>query len=96
MRKGLTPQQQAHMEKVITQIAQKHGVTEADVRRDITELIVESMKAAQDDPVAMEQWKACPCEGDIPTPEEFIFWSSCRVVDKLEQSGLKIREINTK
>lgn len=86
MKKGLTPRQQAYMEKVIAQIAQKHGVTEAEVRRDITELIVESMKNAQGDPAVLELWKTCPCKGDIPTPEEFIFWTSRQVVNGLEIS----------
>lgn len=84
------------MEKTISQIAKKHGVTEVEVRRDITELIVESIKASENDPVARELWRACPCAGDIPTPEEFIFWTSCRVLDGMEQGGLKVREINTK
>lgn len=77
------------MEKIIAQVAQKHGVTEAEVRRDMTEVIVEARKAAQNDPVARELWRACPCAGDIPTPEEFIFWNSCRVADQLEQEELK-------
>lgn len=81
----LTPEQQKHMEQVITQIAQKHGVTEEEVRRDITELIVESMKTP--DPVAQDLWRHCPCAGDIPTPEEFIFWSSGLVADSLNQQG---------
>lgn len=81
----LTPEQQKHMEQVITQIAQKHGVTEEEVRRDITKLIVESMKTP--DPVAQDLWRHCPCAGDIPTPEEFIFWSSGLVADSLNQQG---------
>lgn len=93
---NLSGKEQKAMEKTISQIAKKHGVTEAEVRRDITELIVESMKNAQADPVARELWKCCPCAGDIPTPEEFIFWTSCRVLDGMEQDGLKIREVNTK
>ena len=75
------------MEKIITQIAAKHGVTEEEVRQDITELIVESMKAAQTDPVARKLWKSCPRAGDVPTPEEFIFWTSGRVLDELAAGG---------
>ena len=83
MKKGLTRKQQKHMEGVITQIAREHGVTEAEVRRDITELIVEGMKTP--DPAAQELWKQCPRTGDMPTPEEFIFWTSGLVMDGLEQ-----------
>lgn len=83
MNKGLTPEQQKHMEQVIKQIAKEHGVTEAEVRRDITEVIVESMKTP--DPVAQDLWRSCPRAGDIPTPEEFIFWTSGLVADSLNQ-----------
>lgn len=85
---SLTAKEQKAMEKIITQIAEKHGVTEIEVRRDMTDLIVESMKAAQDDPVARELWKSCPRAGDIPTPEEFIFWASGRVMDAIAADGV--------
>lgn len=88
MKHSLSHKEQAAMERVITQIAQRHGVTEAEVRRDITEAIVEGIKNSQDDPVAQALWKACPCKGNIPTPEEFIFWTSSRVLENLEGSSL--------
>lgn len=40
------------MEKVIAQLAQSRGVPEEEVRQDLTELIVESMKAIRDNPAA--------------------------------------------
>lgn len=88
MSQVLSAREQKAMKKVITQIAQRHGVTEAEVRRDITEVIVEGIKNSQDDPVAQALWKACPCKGNIPTPEEFIFWTSSRVLENLEGSSL--------
>lgn len=44
MSQVLSTREQKAMKKVITQIAQRHGVTEAEVRRDITEAIVEGIK----------------------------------------------------
>lgn len=87
MNHSLSHKEQAAMERVITQIAQKHGVTEAEVRRDITEAIMEGIKNSQNDPTTRALWGECPCAGDIPTPEEFIFWASCRVLDDIEKSS---------
>jgi len=87
MKHSLSKQEQAAMEKVITQLSQSRGVPEEEVRRDLTELIVESMKAIRDNPAARAFWQSCPCAGDIPTPEEFIFWTSCRVMGRLEDSS---------
>lgn len=88
MSQVLSAREQKAMKKIITQIAQKHGVTEVEVRRDITELIAEAIKNSQGDPVAQKLWKTCPCTGDIPTPEEFIFWTSSRVLNDLEKYSL--------
>lgn len=50
MSQVLSAREQKAMERVITQIAQKYGVTEAEVRRDITEAIMEGIKNSQNDP----------------------------------------------
>lgn len=84
MSQVLSAREQKAMERVITQIAQKYGVTEAEVRRDITEAIMEGIKNSQNDPATRALWGECPCAGNIPTPEEFIFWVSCRVLDDIE------------
>lgn len=88
MDKVLTSREKRAMERIITQIAKEHGVTETEVRRDMTELIAETVKAAQADPVARELWKSCPRAGKIPTPEEFIFWASGRVADRITADGV--------
>lgn len=84
MTQVLSAQEQKAMERIIAQIAQEHGSTESDVRREITGAIMSGMKASEHDPVARELWKRCPCVGEIPTPEEFIFWISRRVADYLK------------
>lgn len=82
MGNGLTAEQQKAMARIIAQIAVKNGVTEAEVRRDITELIETAM--ANPDPIVRAQWEMCPRAGEIPTPEEFIFWTSGMVIRSTE------------
>lgn len=86
----LTDWEQKAMENIIAQVAKQHGKTEAEVRQDISELIVEAMKRSATDPVAAKLWKDCPCSGGIPTPEEFILWVSCMTRLRLEHSELDI------
>lgn len=87
MKHTLTAQEQQAMEKIITQPAQSRGISEEEVRRDLTEMILETMKAIPDNPAAQAFWQSYPCAGDIPTPEEFIFWTTYCVMDRLEPSG---------
>lgn len=80
--KGLTPELQKAMEKIIAQIAVQHGVTEEEVRRDITEVIVTAM--ADPDPMVRAEWELCPRAGEVPTPEEFIFWASGKTIRSMD------------
>ncbi len=82
MEHGLTAQQQKHMKKVIEQIAKQNGVTPTEVRQDIAEMISVTLREA--DPTTRAQWDACPCAGETPTPEEFLFW-----VGSLTKRGIK-------
>ena len=56
----------SQMRKIINQVAKKHGVTAAEVKRDMQHVInsafVNPTKTAQ----------AIPKKGNIPTPDEFI------------------------
>lgn len=74
------------MELVIAQIADKNGVTVEEVRRDISETIAAAM--SDPDPAVQNRWKQCPCAGDVPTPEEMIFWVSGMVSDGLSHKEL--------
>lgn len=93
---SLSPGEQQMMKQVIAQIAKKQGITESQVRLDITAMIMEGIRASQNDPAAQKRWQSLPCAGDIPTPEEFLFWISRRVSDELGQGGQNVWEINTK
>lgn len=61
-----------NMKKIYKKIAKKHGVTPAEVERDMKEAI----QAAYFKPTLYAQ--CVPREGDIPTPEEFISYAAKR------------------
>jgi len=61
--------------KIYREIARKHGVSVDEVRRDIQAAIDEAY-------IAPNFHARCVyCEGDKPTPEEFIAHIACRVAE---------------
>ena len=58
----------------IQQIAQREGVSEDDVRKQMEVAIRNGL--ASDNPQSKAYWQSIPCEGAIPTPEEFILFSA--------------------
>lgn len=85
MAQALSAREQKSMERIISQLAERHGVTEATIRGDLNELIVETIQLAESDPEKKRLLESCPRAGEVPTPEEFILWTSRRVVDRLEK-----------
>ena len=55
---------------IIRQIAKEHGVTPAEVKREMRLAIQEAMKST--DPVAREHWKVLSPNGKEPTIEQFL------------------------
>lgn len=55
---------------IIRQIAKEHGVTPAEVKRDMRLAIQEAMKST--DPVAREYWNVLSPNGKEPTIEQFL------------------------
>lgn len=70
----LTQGQKKHMAGVIKQIAAKNHTTVSEVRRSLEELIADAM--ANPDPVIRARWANCPSDGEVPTPEDFLFWTA--------------------
>lgn len=69
-----TPDEMLALAKnMIHMIAQENGVTEEEVRRDITEAIKAGM--ANPDLEIQARWKSIPWESGEPTAEEFILWN---------------------
>ena len=56
------------MKKIIKQTAKQYGVTDSEVRRDLTEMIRVGMSSAEPDAIAF--WSQFG--GKKPTPEQFI------------------------
>lgn len=55
---------------IIRQIAKEHGVTPAEVKRDMQFAIKEAMSST--DPVAHEHWKRISPDGSEPSIEQFL------------------------
>lgn len=61
----------------IKKVAKQNGVRIEDVRREI-EIAIAAGKT-NPDPKVQAYWKGIPCEGEYPTPEEFITFLSKQV-----------------
>ena len=59
-----------NLKRIIRQIAKEHGVTPAEVRKDMEEAMRASM--ASSDPVAMAHWRNISPDGKEPQLEDFI------------------------
>lgn len=70
------------MRKIYRQIAKKHGVSVADVKRDMQEAINYAYQNTPNDGVTGAYQNRVPRTGDIPTTEEFIRYASKRVEEK--------------
>lgn len=69
----------AKAKKALKKLAQREGVSEETVRREIEVAITEAMKSSE--PQAQAFWKAIPHKGEQPTPEEVIAYIAGMVKD---------------
>lgn len=59
-----------NLKRIIRQIAKEHGVTPAEVRKDMEEAMRVSM--ASSNPVAMAHWRSISPDGKEPQLKDFI------------------------
>lgn len=90
MKRKITAQERQRAQQAIEQIARQRGVAEAEVRREMTEMITQAM--ADPNPAVRLMWETCPCAGRVPTPEEMLIWVSERAADALEQEAYEERD----
>jgi len=64
-------------EKALEQIAKKEGVSIDTVRKEIQHAICTARQSS--DPKIQTAWRAVPCKGKIPTPEELILYIAKRI-----------------
>lgn len=72
------------MRKVYRQIAKKHGVSVADVKRDMQEALNYAYNNTPNDGVTGAYQNQVPRKGEIPTPDEFIRYAAKEVKKKTE------------
>ena len=69
-----------NMRKIYRQIAKEHGVTVAEVKRDMQEAISAAYQNPPDDGGVTAAWqRQVPHRGETPTPEEVIRYASSKV-----------------
>lgn len=69
----------AKAKKALKKLAQREGVSEETVRREIEVAIAEAMKSPE--PQAQAFWRTIPHKGERPTPEEVIAYIAGMVKD---------------
>lgn len=62
--------------RILKKVANKHGVTEQEVRMEIEEAII--MAKANSESNVHSQFNKIKCKGDVPTPEEVLIYLSKR------------------
>lgn len=62
---------------IIRQIAKEHGVTPAEVKRDMQFAIKEAMNST--DPVAREHWNVLSPNGKVPTIKQVLTYMARQV-----------------
>ena len=60
--------------EIIEQIAVENHTTPEEVRRQMKLAMLCGM-------VIQKKWNEIPCEGSVPTPEEFILWAAKKTVE---------------
>ncbi len=69
-------------ENAIKKLAMRDGVSVEYVRTQIKISMINGL--CSDDPKIKAYWQSIPCEGDVPTPEEFIAFSAKEVKKRMK------------
>ena len=67
------------MKKIIRQIAKERGVTAKEVREEMQKAITEAWTDPQNDGITAAYQRQVPCKGEIPTPEELIYYVASKI-----------------
>jgi len=70
-------------ENAIKKLAMRDGVSVEYVRTQIKISMINGL--CSDDPKTKAYWQSIPCEGDVPTPEEFIAFSAKEVKKRMKK-----------
>ena len=68
-------------ENFFERLARERNITVEEMKQIISDRIEQGLHDS--DPEKRKSWEAIPCEGDIPTPEEWLKYA----VEKLEMDG---------
>ena len=65
--------------EIIERIAVENHTTPEEVRRQMKLAMLCGM--VNQDPEVQKKWSEIPCEGFVPTPEEFILWAANKTAE---------------
>lgn len=83
-----TKKELAYAANIIKQIALENHVSEAQIRADMKEAM--EYGRSNPDPNVRAKWAAFAYDGDEPTIEEFILWTSSQAVQRALQNNTEI------
>lgn len=69
------------LENFFERLARERNISVKEMKKIISTRIKQGLNDL--DPEKRKSWEAIPCEGDVPTPEEWLKYA----VEKLEKSG---------
>lgn len=68
------------MRKIYKKVAKEHGVSVAEVKREIQLMIEDAWKNPPNDGgVTKAYQRQVPCKGEIPTPDELIRYAAATI-----------------
>lgn len=65
------------VDEVFQKIALTEGTSVEQVKSEIRRAILIGWNSS--DPQTREIWRQIPCKGDMPTPEELVYWGSIQM-----------------
>lgn len=67
------------MKRIFKQIAKERDVSAREVREEMQKAITEAWMRPHNDSVTAAYQRQVPCKGEIPTPEELIFYLASKI-----------------
>lgn len=77
----------AEQETLFERLARKRNITVEEMRERIADRIERGCN--DPDPGKREQWRKIPCEGEIPTPEEWLKYAVEKLTEEEREDLLR-------
>lgn len=75
----------AKVRAALRRTAKMNNVSYSEMMEEIRRAMAYAM--ASDDPLVQERWASVPRKGEVPTPEEFIAYTSELILRRIAENG---------